>query len=136
MSVVTTPRPVEVRAADPAPRPADLPVPPVPPPPANGAAAATLLAGGVGCAWFGLLVLLNDASPWLRVRLDLFKTVGPLSGKAIVGVAGWLAFWLVLDRLWSGRDVPMAAVVRATRLLVAAGFVLTFTPFYLLFAAD
>ena len=101
----------------------------------NGAAAAALLACGIGCAFFGLVVLLNDASPWLRDRLTFSQAVGPLSGKTIVGMGGWLVVWYGLHRHFRSRDVAMASFVRATRILVAVGFLLTFPPFYLLFAA-
>jgi hypothetical protein len=110
-----------------------------PPPtdaPPNGAAAATLLACGIGCVFFGLLVLLNDASPWLHEKLTFSKAVGPLSGKSTVGVAGWLAVWCGLHFRLRNRRVAMAPVVRATRILVVVAFVLTFPPFYLLFAAE
>ena len=102
----------------------------------NGAAAATLLACGIGCAFFGMVVLLNEASPWLHERLTLSHAVGPLSGKSAVGVAGWLLAWAGLHRRLAGRDVPMARVVRATRILIAASFVLTFPPVFMFFAAD
>jgi hypothetical protein len=102
----------------------------------NGAAAATLLGAGIGCAFFGLLVLLNDAVPWLQERLTLSKAVGPLSGKSSVGIAGWILAWGALHLRLRRRVVDMAPVVRATRLLVAASLLLTFPPFYLLFAAE
>jgi len=102
----------------------------------NGAAAAALLACGIGCAFFGLVVLLNDASPWLHERLSFSKPVGPLSGKSSVGVAGWLAAWCGLHFRLRDRQVAMAPVARVTRILVAVAFVLTFPPFYLLFAAE
>jgi hypothetical protein len=115
--------------------PVDLDLRDVQPTEPSGAAAAALLAAGIGCALFGLLVLLNDAIPALKEALTFSKAVGPLSGKATVGVAAWLLVWAVLHVALRGRDVATATVVRVTRVLIALGLLLTFPPFYLLFAA-
>ena len=130
MSTVLDPQ----RAPDVAAWSPPAPVEPAPPDCPNGAAAATLLACGIGCAFFGLVVVLTEASPWLHDKLTLSRAVGPLSGKSTVGVVGWLAAWTGLHRRFRGRDVAMAPVVRATRLLGAVGFGLTFPPVFLLFA--
>lgn len=101
----------------------------------NGEAAAALLACGIGCAFFGLLVLVADANLRVHDALQWSRSVGPLSGKSTLGMAGWLGTWAVLHRRYRGREVSMAAVVRLTRILIAAGFVLTFPPVFMLFAA-
>jgi hypothetical protein len=130
MPTITAPLRSTDSAVDATPAPEDTPRGP-----ANGAAAATLLACGIGCAFFGLLVVLTEASPWLHHELELSRAVGPLSGKSTVGIAGWLASWAGLHLGLRERDVDMAPFVRATRVLVAAGFVLTFPPVFLLFSA-
>ena len=132
MSITVAPPEVEPSAAPELSESIVLPAPAAP----NGAAAAALLACGIGCAFFGLVVLLNDASPWLHERLTFSQAVGPLSGKTVVGMGGWLVVWYGLHRHFRHREVAMAPFVRAARILVAVGFLLTFPPFYLLFAAD
>jgi hypothetical protein len=131
MSTITDPPPASGLGVWAPPAPVERPAPPRP----NGAAAATLLACGIGCAFFGLVVVFAEANPWLHHALEFSRAVGPLSGKSTVGLAGWLATWAVLHHRLRGREVAMAPVVRATRILVAVGFLLTFPPVFMFFAA-
>jgi hypothetical protein len=101
----------------------------------TGAAAAALLAGGAGCTIFGVLVLLTDAIPALHHAMTFSKAVGPLSGKSLVGTVAWLVVWAALHAALAGREISMKAVVRTTGVLIGLGFLLTFPPFFLRFAA-
>lgn len=119
------PRPA---AADP---PAADPASPVP----NGGAAATLSAAGIGCAAFGLAVVLSESVTPVHDALDVHHNVGPLSGKAICAVAIWALAWAVLHTCLRRRTVNLGRWLTLTIALVAAGVVLTFPPVYTLFAA-
>lgn len=99
-----------------------------------GPAAAAILAGGIGSAWYGLMVLLAEASKGFGNLLNFYKPVGPLSGKTIVGVAGFLLVWLVLGSLWKDKDVELNKVWPVALVLIILGLVFTFPPFFELFA--
>ncbi|MGE5590733.1 MAG: hypothetical protein ACM3ZA_09000 [Bacillota bacterium] len=95
-----------------------------------GPASAAILAGGIGTAWYGLMVLLAAASKGMASLLTFYTPVGPLSGKTTVGVAGFLLAWLVLDSLWKDKDIKVSKVWPVTLALVAVGLLFTFPPFF------
>lgn len=115
----------------------------------NGPVAAGFIAAGVGSFVIGLGVVLNEASTAIKeaigfdfnafFRFDanfgLGQGVGPLSGKVTVAVLFFAATWLVLGYLWRGREVPFPRVFWISLALVGLGFLLTFPPFFALFAA-
>lgn len=100
----------------------------------NGAAAATLLAAGFGCALLGVLVVLTEVNDRLHTLLDLYSPVGPLSGKTTLAVIGWLALWAGLHLALRKRNVDLGRSVRLTMGCVAIGFVGTFPPVFQLLA--
>ena len=55
-----------------------------------GFAAATMIGGGLGVAFFGILTLVSEVWVTTQPGLTISKDVGPLSGKVIYGVVGWL----------------------------------------------
>ena len=96
----------------------------------NGAPAAALLAAGFGCALFGVLVVLAEASAGLKELLTFSEPAGSLSGKATVATVGWVALWLPLHFILRRSRVDLDACVRITAVLVVTAFVLTFPPFF------
>lgn len=100
---------------------------------ANGPAAAAILAGGIGGTFYGLLIVLVEASPAIKKLLTLSNGVGPLSGKTIFGVIGWLVAWVVLGQLWKGKNVDLNKVWTATLALIVLSLLLTFPPVFQLF---
>jgi hypothetical protein len=100
-----------------------------PRPQVSGAGAAAILAAGVGALALGVLALAGDASPAIGRALILWPPSGPLSGVTSAAVAVWLLVWLVLDRRWSDREVPLRPVNFAAIAMLAAGLLLTFPPF-------
>ncbi|HEX8963901.1 MAG TPA: hypothetical protein VF801_12940 [Rhodocyclaceae bacterium] len=94
----------------------------------NGAAAAALLAAGIGCAALGVFALLGDAFPGIAGFFKFYVPTGPLSGVSVSAIAVWLASWFSLDNSWAGRDADIARVGVAALVLLAAGFALTFPP--------
>lgn len=100
----------------------------------TGPAAAALLAAGVGCAAFGVIVTVDEASVPVDTVLTLSTSVGSLSGKTLLGVAVYLLAWAVLHGAWRARSVDLARVARGSCLLLIVGLLGTFPPFYALFA--
>ncbi len=101
----------------------------------NGPAAAAILAAGIGVFVLGLMTTLAEASAALGNALTLVSSAGPLSGKVAVAVLADLVAWIVAGLAWRGRDVSFNRAFGITLLLIAGGFLLTFPPFFDLFAA-
>ena len=100
----------------------------------DGSAWAALLAAGIGCASFGVLTLFSECSPAVAKLLLWYVPSGSLSGVAILSVAVWIVAWVVLAVIWKNRRFESEGLLMAaTLLLVAAGILLTFPPFYGLF---
>jgi hypothetical protein len=99
-----------------------------------GGAAATLVAAGVGCAAFGVAVVLSESVEAVKQAFTLSTAVGPLSGKAVVAVVVYVLAWLALHVAWRRRPVAFDTVFRCTTALVAVGVVATFPPVYGLIA--
>ena len=102
---------------------------------AFGFTAATLIGGGFGIAFFGVLTLISELFVSTQPGLTLMKPVGPLSGKAIYGVIGWLVGYALLAVVLRSRNVSEKATYWITGIFVALGFVLTFPPTWKLLAA-
>jgi hypothetical protein len=100
----------------------------------NGGIAAALLAAGIGCAAFGVLVVLAEASAPVKDLLTVSEGAGPLSGKGLGATVLWAVAWAVLHPLLRHRELPWRPVARATTALVAVGLVATFPPVFQLFA--
>ena len=107
-----------------------------PAPVPNGPAVAAVLAGGIGSAFYGLMVCLSEWFPAVSKAFTLNKGVGPLSGKTTFGMVGFFAAWAILANLWKGKDVNVDKVWKVTLLLIGAGLVFTFPKFFLLFAPE
>jgi len=97
----------------------------------NGAAAAALFAAGLGGTVFGILIFLNEHIPAFKAAMTLNKPVGPLSGKSIFGVVGWLVSWVILHALLRNRDVTPRTMVTITTVLVILTLILSFPPVFL-----
>jgi len=106
----------------------------------NGSVAAAFLAAGIGSLALGVTVVLNelggDISKFLQFdkNFGLGSGVGALSGKVVITVFVYLISWVVLHFLWRGKEVNFGRIFSIALILVAAGFILTFPPVFLLFA--
>lgn len=105
----------------------------------DGPAAAALLAAGVGVFALGVLTVVNEASAsihdWLE-SWDFDQGVGPLAGKTTLAVVVWLVSWAVLSiALWR-KEVNLRVWFWVAAVLVALGFLGTFPPIFLSFAAE
>ena len=74
----------------------------------NGLAAATLLAGGIGAFFMGLITVLSEAAASIGKALNWINPVGPLSGKTITTVVVWLIVWVVLGNAWKKKHIGRA----------------------------
>lgn len=102
----------------------------------TGVAAAAFIAGGIGVFVMGLLTTLSEASSGIANLLNWIKAAGPLSGKTGVSVIVWIVSWFILNNMWKGQDYDLKKAYTITLVLIGLGFLLTFPPFFILFAAE
>ncbi len=95
----------------------------------NGPGAAAILAAGLGSLALGVFALAGDASPPIRLALNVWNPTGPLSGVTTGAVIVWLVAWFALARAWGRRSVNLARVNTAAFIMLIAGLLLTFPPF-------
>lgn len=97
--------------------------------PTNGAAAAAILAAGVGCFALGVLAVVGDGSKTAAHVLTLYRPTGPLSGVSTMAIVIWLMTWRLLARFWGAKTVALAKVNVTAFVLLGLGLLLTFPPF-------
>ena len=102
----------------------------------TGAAAAALIAGGISALVLGLMTTLAEMSAGIANMLKWASSVGPLSGKTGLSIIAGLIGWLVLNNMWKGQDYDLKKAYTITLVLIGLGFLLTFPPFFILFAAE
>jgi hypothetical protein len=100
----------------------------------NGPVAAALIAGGIGAAALGLATSLAEASAGIRTALNWTNPVGPLSGKAGIGVIAFFVSWLLLHMSMRGKNVNFSRAFTVAMVLLILGLLLTFPPIFDLFA--
>jgi hypothetical protein len=101
----------------------------------NGGAWAGILAAGIGCATFGLLVDLAEASKKISNFLSLYSPSGDLSGKTTVAICVWLIAWGLLYARWKARTIRSSGAIMAIALtLVGVGILAVFPRVFELFA--
>lgn len=103
---------------------------------AVGVASAAFVSSGIGCLVIGLMVTGAEMSAGLRSALIWSNPVGPLSGKTGVGVIAWIVSWVILHTLWKDKEMEFGKIFTVTLILIALGFLLTFPPFFVLFAPE
>ncbi len=99
----------------------------------NGAAAAAILAAGIGIFAFGTSVCLAQAVKAVGNFFTFSAAVGSLSGKTSAGIVVWAAAWLILGLMWKDRQVSLGKVFSVTLALIALGLLATFPPFFDMF---
>ena len=102
----------------------------------TGVAAAAFLSGGIGCFVIGLLTTLTESPALVDLKnaLNWSNPVGPLSGKTGVGVIAFLLSWAIAHFMMKDKDVNLKTYVIVAGVLTALGFLMTFPPFFDLFA--
>jgi hypothetical protein len=115
-------------------RPAESPEPVAVKP--NGPVVAVMIAAGIGALVLGIFTVLSEASESVHEFLEFSERVGPLSGKTVFGTAAFLLSWGGLHLVLRDRDLDWRPAITALLLLLAIGLVLTFPPFFQLFANE
>jgi hypothetical protein len=96
-------------------------------------AGAAILASGLACFIFGLLVVIAEMSSSVKEGLQWMDPVGPLSGKVGVATLSWIVLWIVLHRFYASRPAAGRKLYRMGLILILLGFLFTFPPFFRLF---
>ncbi len=96
----------------------------------NGLIVAAMLAAGIGCFFLGLMTDLSEAIKAVENLFTFSKPVGALSGKTIIAYVLWFISWGILAAKWKGQSVNFGKIYKATLVLVALGFILTFPEFF------
>lgn len=102
----------------------------------NGPVIAVTLAVGIGSLALGLLTTLGEASKSIGDSLNFYDRVGPLSGKTTFAMVIFLGAWLVLHLAFRRRNLAWKPFIQVTVVMFALGTILTFPPFFDLFASD
>ncbi len=96
----------------------------------NGSIVAAMLASGIGCFVYGILICLAEASKTIGGILNLYDPVGPLGGKTTVAVVIWLIVWAVLGSKWKDQSVDFGKMYIGTLILVGLGLLGSFPVFF------
>ena len=102
----------------------------------DGPAWAALVSAGIGGLGFGILTDLSEIFPdRAKHLLQFYPPAGSLTGVAVCAIVIWAAAWFGLHVRWNGKQIKHKRTLMAvTLLLVLAALVLTFPPFYDMFA--
>ena len=96
----------------------------------NGPIAAAMLAAGIGCFVFGIIVDLSETIKAIEGVLSFSAGVGALSGKSIVAIVIWLVSWAILAGKWKDQSVDFGKIYNVTLVLIILGIVATFPLFF------
>jgi hypothetical protein len=94
----------------------------------NGAAAAAILAAGVGCLSVSVCAWLGDAIPTIAHLFNWYPPTGPLSGVSTTAITLWLIVWVTYHRRWKGKTVPMGVIGTISMICMGVGFLLSYPP--------
>ncbi|MGA8162950.1 MAG: hypothetical protein WCB76_19245 [Acidobacteriaceae bacterium] len=94
----------------------------------NGAAAAAMLAAGLGCFVLGVVAVAGDGSRAVARLLTFYRPTGPLSGVTTTAIVCWLVAWAAWHRAWRGRTVGLGRISAVAWVLLGMGLLLTFPP--------
>jgi hypothetical protein len=96
----------------------------------NGSIVAAMLASGIGCFVYGILICMAQGSKAIGGILNFYDPVGPLSGKTTVAVVVWLVAWVILGSKWKDQQVDFGKMYKVTLILVGLGLLGSFPPFF------
>ena len=100
----------------------------------DSAVGASFIAAGIGSTFFGLAVIGAEMSTGFKTAITLVQPVGPLSGKAAIGVVAFFLSWVILHYALKGRNVKLVHSFTIGIVLILLGVLFTYPPFFLLFA--
>ncbi len=96
----------------------------------NGSIVAAMLAAGIGCFVYGILICLAQGSKGIGGLLNFYDPVGPLGGKTTVAVVVWLVTWGVLSSKWKDQSLDFGKMYKVTIILVGLGLLGSFPVFF------
>jgi hypothetical protein len=99
----------------------------------DAAVGSAFIASGIGSTVLGLMVVLAEASENFANSLKFVAPVGPLSGKTTIAVIAYLVSWVLLH-FTIGKNIKLNTAFTITLVLIGLGFLMTFPPFFELFA--
>lgn len=102
----------------------------------TGPAAAATIAAGVGVFLYGLFITLAAASGGFNEAMRWSTAVGPLIGKTALGVIVWLIAWAALYFPLRRRNFGLGLALTIMIVLIVLGLILSFPPFFDLFAGE
>lgn len=96
----------------------------------NGSIVAAMLAAGIGCLVYGILICLAQGSKAIGGMLNFYNPVGPLGGKTGVAVVFWLVAWGILGSKWQDQSLDFGKMYKVTLILVGLGLLGSFPLFF------
>lgn len=100
----------------------------------NGPVVAATLSVGVSAVALGAFTTLAEASTSVKDFLNFYDPVGPLAGKTTYAVIIYMIAWAGLHMALKDRDLPWKPFIQATTVLFIISLVLTYPPFFQMFA--
>ena len=114
--------------------PAERPAPAIEKP--EGPVVAVLIAAGIGALVLGILTVWAEASVGFKESLAYNDRVGPLSGKTIWAAVAFLVSWALLTLVLRRRRLDLVKATAVTVVLLALGYLGTFSPFFRIFESE
>ena len=102
----------------------------------TGPAFAAIIAAALAAATLGLLATLAEVFDGFGDWLSFSGRVGMLSGETIFAIAVYFLSWAGLAFIWRRSNPPLRPVAVVTAVLVVAGLLGTFPPFFRLFGVE
>ena len=102
----------------------------------TGPAFAAILAAGLAFAVLGVATTLAEVFDGFGDWLSFSARVGMLSGETIFAIAVYFLSWAGLAFIWRRSNPPLRPVAVVTAVLVVAGLLGTFPPFFRLFGVE
>ncbi len=97
----------------------------------NGPVAAAMLAGGIGSAVLGIATLLVElVGDAIKKPLTWSGPVGPLSGKAGLGIIAFLLSWVVLYFVMKDKETKFEQMAMIALVGLGIGLLFTFPPIW------
>jgi len=94
----------------------------------NGSGAAAILAAGFASFVLAVLAIAADKSTTIKTLMNFYRPTGPLSGVTTSAILAWIILWIVLERSWRNRSLPMTRINRIALALFVLGLLLTCPP--------
>ena len=102
----------------------------------TGPAFAAVIAAWLAFAVLGATTTLAEVFDGFGDWLSFWARVGMLSGETIFAIAVYFLSWAGLAFIWRRSNPPLRQVAVVTAVLVVAGLLGTFPPFFRLFGVE